>query len=449
METKSTREVTPETPEHTDSSRKSSVERTTAVFTSGNLIATGLRLISGVLTSRFVDPSVLGLFNGIGLVKGYVPLLLLGVNNGLNRELPYHVGRGDKERVSLLASAAQAWSLIVGAVAGIGMLVIAFYHVGNQRWQLSAGWGTFAVVVFMVVFGDIFLMALFRSCGRFVPLAKLSVLRAALRGVMVLLVWRFGFYGLCLREFTLALFVLAFLWCLRPLRERPRLSKKGILQLGKTGGPIFIVGQLYKLWGVLNATMVLKLCGTTGLGLFVIANLVGPTIAMVPQSLSQVAYPRMSEEYGKTGNIRSLVHLVRRPVAYAVVSTALLVAVTWFALPPLVGYVLPKYSEGILAGQWAALSTVVLAIAPFNDIFNVIKRQKIYAGSMIIGIVGYFVALLLLTHRQVYLAAFPQAMLIGRVVFLGVSLSIIRHFVRRERRMEAVRPEKARSDLES
>ena len=76
----------------------------------GNLAGKLLRMAGGVLQARYAAPQVLGLFNGIGLVLGYAPFLQLGILNGLNRELPYYVGKGDRKRVMELAAAAQAWA---------------------------------------------------------------------------------------------------------------------------------------------------------------------------------------------------------------------------------------------------------------------------------------------------------------------------------------------------
>ena len=64
----------------------------------GNLVAMGMRLAGGILLGRLVEPSTLGLFAGIGLVLGYASIAQMGVLNGVNRELPYHMGRGDIAR---------------------------------------------------------------------------------------------------------------------------------------------------------------------------------------------------------------------------------------------------------------------------------------------------------------------------------------------------------------
>ena len=74
------------------------------------MLGTVLRMLGGILQGRCVPPAVLGLFNGLGLVVGYAPFLQIGISNGLNRELPYFVGKGDQQRVKELAAAAQAWA---------------------------------------------------------------------------------------------------------------------------------------------------------------------------------------------------------------------------------------------------------------------------------------------------------------------------------------------------
>lgn len=109
------------------------------------MLSSFLRMAAGFLTARLSDPAVLGLFNGLGLVLGYVPFLQIGVLNGLSRELPYYVGKGEHDRVRALAAAAQAWALAVGVLVAAGLFAVAGWHGVHGEWQLAAGWATQAV----------------------------------------------------------------------------------------------------------------------------------------------------------------------------------------------------------------------------------------------------------------------------------------------------------------
>ena len=89
---------------------------TWSALAGGNVISLLLRMVGGILQAKCVLPAVLGLYNSINLVLGYAPFLQLGILNGINRELPYYVGKGDRQRVNELAAAAQAWALAVGGI---------------------------------------------------------------------------------------------------------------------------------------------------------------------------------------------------------------------------------------------------------------------------------------------------------------------------------------------
>ncbi len=399
--------------------------RVTALFGGGNLLSTFLRLLGGVLTSRFVDPSVLGLFNGIGLVRGYVPFLQGGVSNGLNRDLPYLVGKGDREGANQLAAVAQAWLLLVSGLAVFGLLLVVSWHLYSGNVQLALGWASFAVPVFGVLFGDFYLRVLFATHGRFQRLAFIGVLVAFIGVATVVLVWWLGFLGLCLRGILVSGIMLCLLWKWRPLSVSPAWGWVDFKALISTGIPIFLVGRLYSWWPVFNSTLVLAYAGTQGLGLYAIANMAGPTVAMLPKALGQVVYPQMSEQYGRTGSISDLIRLVAVPTAITFGFTLLAVTVAWFAIPPAVALILPKYAEGVDAAQWSVAAALISSLTPVNNVFNVVKKQGRYGVAMIIGIASTYRDLRWLTREATAREASPQATILGPTSFLLLCLYTI------------------------
>jgi len=411
-----------------------SLIRVSAIFASGNLLATVFRLLGGVLTSRLVDPSVLGLFNGIGLVRGYAPFLQGGVANGLNRELPYLVGKGEKERARDLAAVAQSWLLLVAAVGVVALLAVAAWHLAHGNWQMALGWASFTVPVFGVLYGQFYLRILYATHGRFPRLSFITVLVSAAGVVAVALVWWLGFAGLCLRGVVVAGLMLALLWKWRPLSVRPRWRWKDLRLLVKTGVPIFAVGQLAAWWPVLDSTLVLKCAGTRGLGLYALANMAGPVVALLPQAMGQVVYPKMSEEYGRTGRLRPLVRMAVGPTLVTVAATLAAVAAGWVLIPPVTRVLLPKYLDGVPAAQWSLVATAVMALAPVNNVFNVVKKQGRYGLAIAFAMVTYYATLRWLIRDGVSLQAFPQALAVGRLTLVGGCYGLIGALVVREGR---------------
>jgi O-antigen/teichoic acid export membrane protein len=162
----------------------------------------------------------------------------------------------------------------------------------------------------------------------------------------------------------------------------------------------------------------------------------GPTVAMLPQALGQVVYPRMSEQYGQTGKIVDLIRMVATPIAITFGFTLLVVTVAWFAIPPAVSLILPKYVEGTQAAQWSVAAVLITALTPVNNVFNVVKKQGRYGIAMLVGIASYYGVLRWLIREEVHLDAFPQAMLAGRTAFVVVCYVLVAWMAWGERRVK-------------
>jgi O-antigen/teichoic acid export membrane protein len=411
-----------------------SLKALTAVFAGGNLLGLVFSLAGGFFTARFSSPSVLGLFNGMGLVLGYASFLQLGVLNGLNRELPYYIGRDDHEKARELSAAAQAWAIIIGGMTSSCLVIVAVWQTFLGRWDLAAGWLTYAVSAFFLFYSDNYLHTTYRTRGDFARLAIVEVIQKGMAMFMVILVWLFSFYGLCLRALFMVLINFSLLWIWRPLKIRPRWNKQQILHLLKIGAPIFGVGQLYSWWIVLDSTLVLKFAGTQGLGFYQVAILSSTALGLLPSALGQISYPRMAKEYGRTHSLEPLLQIVKKPTFLLVIGMIPIVTACWFILPPVIRLALPRYTEGIPAAQWALIAAAMLSFAPVNNVFNVIKRQDIYAFAIVTGMATYGASLLWLTRDNTYLAAFPQSMIIGRGLFLVVCYFYILRLKASERR---------------
>ncbi len=406
--------------------------RTAGMYAGGNLVSVLLRMGGGVLAARAVEPATLGLMSSITLTLGYLHFLQLGALNGITRELPYLIGKGERAEAEALVAAGSAWALLLGSTVATVLGSIAAWQALQGRWDLCAGWATTAVSAFCLFYAEQFLRGTYRSGGDFRRLAVVTVVEALINVVMVAGVFVFAFYGLCLRIVTMAVGNAGLLWLWRPIRVAPRWSWHHLRRLFRVGMPIMAVGQLYGWWTVFNSTLVLKFMGTEGLGLYALPLMVGPTLMLLPKAIGQITYPRMAEEHGRSGDLSRVLRVVHGPTLQLVVIIAPLIAVGWFALPPLVQIVLPRYVDAIPAAQWSLFLGAVTALTPVNNIFFVIKRQWLYGVAVIVGMAANYGFLLLLIRSEVGLAAFVQAMLAGKAVFIVLSYLAIAYLVRRQ-----------------
>jgi O-antigen/teichoic acid export membrane protein len=399
----------------------------------GNLLAMAMRLAGGIVLGRLVAPDTLGLFAGIGLALGYSWIAQMGVLNGVNRELPYHIGRGDVARAHDLAASGQAWTLAVGSVISLCLLAVGVWELAQGDLEQAAGWATNAILAMFAFYGNNgYLSITFRTSSEFARLARVNVVEAATGLVALVLVAAFGFYGLCLRVILAGAASTALLFHWRPIRVGPRWSWRNLRHLFEIGAPIFLVGQIYGLWtGVINSTLILHYTGTFGMGLYAMVAVAMAAMEVVPGALAQVLYPRMAQEYGEGQGIRRLVRIAIWPMLATCAGMAVVAVFGWFLAEPVVTFVVPQYVDAVPAIQWALLLPVVSCFLPLEAVFNVIRRQDMYLIALAFGISTYVVALLWL-QPEGDLTAFPKAMLVGRVVFLVMTYLLIRRLQRRE-----------------
>jgi O-antigen/teichoic acid export membrane protein len=399
--------------------------RTISKFAGGNLLGHGLTVLSGLLLARVVEPEVLGLFASLALVQGYAPWLLLGVGNGLGREIPYALGQGNRPRALDLAAAAGAWALRVASVCAAILLIVALSQALRGRWDLALGWTVQAVAVWGTLFSANYLQFTYRTAGDFGRLSQVQVTQGVLGFVLVGVVALLGFFGLCVRALLLALAQMAQLWRWRPFRVRPTWSTPSLLHLMKAGLPIMFVGQMSVWWGTLNDTLVLTYLDHVSLGLNAVVVLGTRPFTILAQSVGGVVYPQMTQEFARTGDLRQALRVAALPALVLLPLMVVLVAVGWWLVPVLVPILLPKYAAAAPALQWNLLALIPFSLNSFNNIFAASGRMGPYAIAMVGGVVAYLIALHLLLGVRQDLVAFAQAMVIGRTFFLLLSFAFI------------------------
>jgi O-antigen/teichoic acid export membrane protein len=406
--------------------RRLSVMYLAGVLAGGNLLGNALRMAGGLLQNRYVKPEVLGTFNGIGLVLGFARFLQLGVLNGLNRELPYYFGQNDQKRVRELAAAAQAWAMALGVVVGIPFLGVAVWLALHGDFPMAAGWLAYGLLGFVFFYATMYLPSTYRTAHDFARLSTVNVVQNAVALVCVLAVVCCGFYGLCLRA---TIPVLIGLWILRrwqPIRVGPVWSFRHLRHLLVVGLPIFAVGELGgPLWVLIDQKLVQHFLDARGLGLYSMVLVAGGTMDLLPQAFSQVIYPRMSEHYGRTHNLAEIMLMAVRPSIMLVAGMLAVVVLGWWLARPLTAILLPNYLEAVPAMQWSLLGSVAISSCLVFNVYNVARRQDLYGIVQVASIGSYFLTLMWLIRNGADLAAFPKAMLVGKIVFAVAGLALL------------------------
>ncbi len=402
-----------------------------SLFTGNRIACSAFHMIGGLLLVRLLEPSSLGLFNTVALANGYLAWLQLGIFNGLNRELPYFLGKGDEAKAHALASTAQAWALFLSGLSLAALCIVGIVFACMGKPWVAAACIANAFAGANGFYNTSYLNVTFRTRHDFIKLSFIEILFAVCSLLLIGLVWWKGFYGLCSRALLSAVIGIFLFHYFRPLRIPVKWVASEWKHLFKIGMPIYMVGQLYAWWSsVMTPSLIAWIEGTKMMGLFAFVTFVISASSILSMSASQVYYPRLVEAYAKHGKPEILLSSLRRPILMLAALYLVLGAAGWLALPFAITLLAPNYREAVFPAQLSMLLCPLLALTPMFNIFNVIKRQHAYLRCILFGMLVNVVALLVaLRFSTGNLSAYIVAIVAGRLAFTAAAFFTIRRLI--------------------
>ncbi len=337
-------------------------------------------MMSGLIIIAWIPPGELGIWKALLIIQAYAGIVQGGIVQGLNRELPFRIGGGDRASVHHLAATAQTFT-----VAGCALLLLA----GIASLFVSPDpMIRFALpVVFLVVATGIYvnyLSVTFRADQEFEMLAKINLVIASANLVTLPMVYAMGYYGLPLRVLSLGLLSVLLLHLRRPFRVPLRFRMADFLTLMKVGVPLFVVGYALQLSLTFPNTILLFTEGVEKVGLFAPALAIYAMMTLVPASISQYVYAKMSFRLGQSGDLQALWRQAwQSSLGVLLVSAPLSLGVVLF-FPYFVRAFFPKYTEAIPAAGWIAVAGAFYGAQLFSSAMNSMKAWRwIYAYTTV------------------------------------------------------------------
>ena len=93
--------------------------KTPLQFLNSTIVLQIVSLLTGLLAYRYITPEYLGIWATFTTFTTIAPILRLGIPNGMNRELPYYLGRGETEKAYLFASTTLYYAIFNTIALGI------------------------------------------------------------------------------------------------------------------------------------------------------------------------------------------------------------------------------------------------------------------------------------------------------------------------------------------
>jgi O-antigen/teichoic acid export membrane protein len=415
-------------------SPQSKTVHTIAIFASGNTVAMLLGVVGSFVQARYIAPEEMGVFRTFGIVAGYLTFLHLGVFDGLQREIPLQMGRGNQAEAERAASACLAWIVFISLIGGVLFLALALRAACYHEWMRFWGWLAYTPVIAATFYAG-YLGTTFRSGQQFISLSRIAVIQAIAGTLVLPLLPIMGYYGACLRATVGSVTNIFFLHRWRPLKVCLRFNWPRFREVVRIGLPLSGIGYLAtSLWVSLEGTFMLEWFGIKSLGLYSVALFVRGMVNQLAQNMNQVMNIKVYEQYGRSGRVEDCLRVIFKPMVLAFLASLPLIVVGWSALPWAVSRLIPKYVGAISMTRVVLLSMPITFLSlPVTILWATGRLIDCFTG-VIVGFLAFAGLSYLLYRLNVGALSVLIASILGQAINVLVSYMLILRLVLKEKR---------------
>ena len=395
--------------------------KTLVSFSLASVALMGATMVSNLAVIRWLMPEQTGIWQTLVLAQSYFAFAQLGFFNGLNREYPFWMGRKEPEKARKMAGTAQ----LQAGICSVGSLVIfalALLFTDDPEWMKG-------IIAMGLVTGSGFyreyLAATYRTNAAFDDLARIFWVQAALLILTVPLVYWLRFDGLCLRLGLVALSVVFLMHRTRPVRVRAMWDMPSVKALLSAGAPLLALSYLITLSNGFDRVILLSHVGVVAVGLFAPALAIKNAMNALPAAVNQFISPRLSQRLGATSDAKSLWGTSWRATLATCGVMVPVVAVGWFALPPLIEAFFPRYVEAIYPAQLMLASGLFTGLGAGTAVLASLKAWVALGvlNSLTLGLLwvlpSYFAG------QMEPLVGVAWGWLLARAILLPIGLGLI------------------------
>lgn len=324
----------------------------------------------------------MGIWTSMTVFEVYANFLRLGIINGMNREIPLNLGRGNHELVNRYAETTLGYTL-VNIVSLLLIAPVIFTNFTFDIYHIATI--SVSIVRVCLTFYTTYLLGTFRSENHFKKLTYIQYFLLAVQIVLSFLSF-IGFYGFLLFQLLYVVVNAVLLHIYRPIKVRPTFHKPELIHLFKVGFPIFLASYVMSLVDTLPRLYIIYFGTSYQLGLYAPILILISAAQMLPNSILSYMYPKLLFEYGKNNNPKKIMKMLLEMYIF---SLAFLVIIALTVLP-LIDYVIklvPKYVQSV---EYIKLSLMLIPLIIFKLTYSLNVVMKKY-GYMYIFLVTYFI----------------------------------------------------------
>lgn len=361
-----------------------SLLREFSIFSSSTVVFQVVRVIVELIVANTVGPTLWGYWYLLNLIIAYRGVANLGIDNGMNREVPFLKGKGDKKKEILVQNSSFTFTIISSLIVSCALLFIGIYFNKNE-------WASPILLLIPLFWANqfyyLFSMSL-KANGLFNLLSKMQLYYAIFHLLITVpLAYKFKLNGFIV-GYSISLFIaLIFVYYKSPIKYRIYLKLDYSKNLIRIGFPIMAVGVAYTLFNTLDRWIIGLMLDSTQLGYYSLSIIIFGSMILLPKIISQQIYPRMAYDWGKYRSAMGLEKWAKKQTLYTSYIVYVLVPISIIFIPFLIDFLLPEYREGILSVKIIMFAALFLPFsAGWGNVLNIINKQAYYLIVIIISI---------------------------------------------------------------
>lgn len=392
-----------------------------AKYSAASTFSSVVSMLVSFASMRWLGPEILGTWQSLTIVIAYLPFLQLGIQSGLNLELPIELGRGNKKQASDLVATAKSFAYFLAALLlVIGVIVILYLVIRGVGPQII--WGSVAILIISITTCfRLHYVATYRSSKAFDKLSMIYFVDSLINLCFLFFIYKYQYYGLISYYAGKEIIATLLMFVYAPYRGHPACFKRDIfLVLLKRGLFMSLFNQIKSAIDSFPRILLLSIGGVVQVGLFSPALAVGSVINMIPSQLAQFLVPQMGYKYGETGKAEDMWVYLKKITIYMPLIVLPFSIIGWFIIPYVLEYIFPKYIESL----WPIRIMLIGFIFSLKLAYNFLITIKAYKEVFFLQAVDVL-CLLLIPYICICLGYYTITINLSIGLSIGYFLSYI------------------------
>ncbi len=285
----------------------------TIFYSSSTLLTQLITFIRGIGVRAILIPEVLGIYNFIQVVLGFITVLDLGSSTAASRELPILRGKKAFEKENLIRSTVFWFTLLQSLVVGFGTIVYAIIYKDNySNWEF-AGFGIAALM--LIISGSFSCYKIyFQSAQQYSSLSLIIFIVGVFEAVsFVGGAYFFGINGLLIAYVGISLiktFIFIGKGYIENIGVGGEFSIKSLKELLVFGFPLKIIDYPKQYMMMIDILWVTALMDIKSLAIYTTSRLFYTQSTQISINMATVFETRIIQRFGREGSLSKIaVHI--------------------------------------------------------------------------------------------------------------------------------------------